>query len=181
MSITEIMRNKLNFRTARSADIDQLVALVTSAYRGDSSRVGWTTEADLLDGSRVDHAMVEYNITRADSEIIITEIQGDIVACAHISREIKYGYFGMFAVRPRLQGQGLGDSVLTHAEHCVSTKWGIKKMRMNIISVRTELIAWYQRRCYYDTNKIVPFPSDNPVFGIPKCPNLQFVVLEKNI
>ena len=35
-------------------DIPALDKLVNSAYRGDSSKKGWTTEADLLDGSRTD-------------------------------------------------------------------------------------------------------------------------------
>jgi di/tripeptidase len=35
-------------------DVPELNALVNSAYRGDSSKQGWTTEADLLGGIRTD-------------------------------------------------------------------------------------------------------------------------------
>ena len=42
----------LAYRAATAADIDAVVALVESAYRGDASRQGWTTEADFLDGRR---------------------------------------------------------------------------------------------------------------------------------
>ena len=38
-------------RYATLHDIPALVALVTSAYRGDARRAGWTTEADILDGA----------------------------------------------------------------------------------------------------------------------------------
>src|ERR1044071_3666467 len=44
----------LTFRDATDADVDALVALIESAYRGDSSRAGWTTEADILEGQRTD-------------------------------------------------------------------------------------------------------------------------------
>ena len=41
-------------RDAGTADIPALHRLIESAYRGESSRAGWTTEADLLDGQRTD-------------------------------------------------------------------------------------------------------------------------------
>ena len=48
------MTSDLHFRSATLDDVDAIVALVTSAYRGDASRAGWTTEADFLDGNRID-------------------------------------------------------------------------------------------------------------------------------
>jgi hypothetical protein len=42
---------ELTLRRADVSDVDGIVALVNSAYRGDSSREGWTTEADLLGGA----------------------------------------------------------------------------------------------------------------------------------
>ena len=47
------MNESLNIANATVTDIPELVLLVNSAYRGDSSKKGWTTEADLLDGVRV--------------------------------------------------------------------------------------------------------------------------------
>ena len=41
-------------RPALLSDVPQLVSLVNSAYRGDESRAGWTTEAELLAGQRTD-------------------------------------------------------------------------------------------------------------------------------
>jgi hypothetical protein len=40
---------KMEFRCATFADVADVVVWVESAYRGDLSRAGWTTEADLLD------------------------------------------------------------------------------------------------------------------------------------
>ena len=48
------MTASITCREAVGDDIPAIVALVESAYRGDASRQGWTTEADLLDGQRID-------------------------------------------------------------------------------------------------------------------------------
>ena len=39
---------------ATDDDLPAIAALVNSAYRGETSRQGWTTEADYLDGQRTD-------------------------------------------------------------------------------------------------------------------------------
>ncbi|MDQ3229301.1 MAG: GNAT family N-acetyltransferase, partial [Pseudomonadota bacterium] len=57
----------LQFRDAGIGDIPALAALVTSAYRGDVSRQGWTTEADFLDGNRIDAAVLRHDIERPRS------------------------------------------------------------------------------------------------------------------
>ena len=43
-------------RPAAADDAPALVALVNSAFRGESSRAGWTTGADMLGGQRVGDA-----------------------------------------------------------------------------------------------------------------------------
>ncbi|MDQ6756230.1 MAG: GNAT family N-acetyltransferase, partial [Bacteroidota bacterium] len=55
-----------------------------------------------------------------------------------------------------------------------------KKIKMTVISVREELIKWYERHGYKDTGKKEPFPMDDPKFGLPKT-HLEFIVMEKNI
>ncbi len=50
---------------------------------------------------------------------------------------------------------------------------------MNVITLRTELINWYERNGYVQTVERVPMP-DNPKFGIPTQP-LEFVIMEKII
>lgn len=39
---------------ANTEDVSALNALVNSAYRGEESKRGWTTEAEILDGLRID-------------------------------------------------------------------------------------------------------------------------------
>ncbi|MFT3898132.1 MAG: GNAT family N-acetyltransferase [Thermomonas sp.] len=171
--------NRILFRDAVEADIPALVALVTSAYRGDASRAGWTTEADLLDGNRIDPEVLRGDITRADSRVLLAERDGVLLGCAHVSIEDGAGYFGMFSIRPDLQGAGLGKQLLAEAERVVREDWRLPAMRMTVIDVREELIAYYERRGYRRTGIKKPFPATDSRFGIPKRDDLRFEVLEK--
>ena len=170
----------LRFRPATHADVDAIVALVESAYRGDASRAGWTTEADLLDGRRTGADDVQACIDRPRSVVLLAERDGSIVACAHIAEEDGGGYFGMFSVRPTLQGGGVGKRLLAEAERLVFDEWQLPVMRMTVIDVRDELIAFYERRGYARTGIHKPFPYGDERFGQPRREDLRFEVLEKH-
>ena len=168
------------FRLATEADVPALVALVTSAYRGDSSRVGWTTEADLLDGARIDADVLRADIARPDSRVIVLDGVADrLLACAHVAIDAGHGYFGMFAVDPALQGQGTGAALLAECERIARQDWCLPGMRMTVIDLRDTLIAWYERRGYRRTGIHKPFPYGDIRFGIPRRDDLRFEVLEK--
>ncbi|MBS0218848.1 MAG: GNAT family N-acetyltransferase [Proteobacteria bacterium] len=169
----------IQFRAADSRDILALVDLVTSAYRGDDSRAGWTTEADLLDGMRIDGERIQADLDRDRSRILIAERDGGMLACAHVMEEDGAGYFGMFAVRPNLQGAGLGKLMLAEAERVARDDWSLPAMRMTVIDVRDELIAFYERRGYQRTGIRKPFPYGDARYGLPKRDDLRFEVLEK--
>lgn len=171
----------LRFRTATVADVPAIVPLVESAYRGDASRVGWTTEADLLDGQRTDPEDVRSCIERAQSVVLLAEQDGELLACANVAAEHGAGYFGMFAVRPGLQGGGIGKQVIAEAERIVRDEWQLAAMRMTVIDVRDELIAFYERRGYVRTGIKKPFPYGDPRFGAPRRDDLRFEVLEKRL
>ena len=167
------------FRAATDADIDAIVALVTSAYRGDASRAGWTTEADLLDGARIDPDVLRGDIARDGSRVVLAERDGALLACAHVAIDGDAGYFGMFSVVPGLQGGGIGKQVLAECERIVRDEWRLPAMRMTVIDVRDELIAFYERRGYRRTGILKPFPYGDARFGEPKRGDLRFEVLEK--
>lgn len=171
----------LTFRRATGDDIDAVVALVESAYRGDASRAGWTTEADLLDGRRTGVDDICACLDRARSVILLAERDGRLVACAHVAVEDDAGYFGMFSVVPTLQGAGVGKQVLAEAERLVRDEFGLRRMRMTVIDVRDELIGFYQRRGYRRTGIHKPFPYGDERFGLPKRDDLRFEVLEKDL
>ena len=167
------------FRNATPADIDALAALVTSAYRGDASRVGWTTEADLLDGNRIDREVLRADLARPRSRVLLAEADDRLRACAHVADEDGAGYFGMFAVHPGLQGGGLGKRLLAECERIAGEEWQLPVMRMTVIDIRDELIAFYERRGYRRTGQFKPFPYGDARFGQPRRNDLRFEVLEK--
>ena len=170
---------ELHFRAATPADLDAIVALVTSAYRGDSSRAGWTTEADFLDGNRIDAEVLRADIERPGSRVLLAERDGALLACAHVSEDDGAGYFGMFSVVPGLQGGGIGKQVLAECERIARDDWRLPAMRMTVIDIRDELIAFYERRGYRRTGILKPFPYGDERFGLPRRDDLRFEVLEK--
>ncbi|MEU9444270.1 GNAT family N-acetyltransferase [Streptomyces sp. NPDC048304] len=169
------------FRDATDADVGALVALIESAYRGDSSRAGWTTEADILQGRRTDPEGVLEVIKSPQSRLMTVEQDGEIIACCQLEHRGDHAYFGMFAVRPGLQGAGLGKTVMAEAERQSREDWGVTEMHMTVISVRDDLIAWYERRGYRRTGKMSPFPYGDERFGIPQRDDLQFELLVKKL
>lgn len=169
----------LSFRDAVPTDAQAVVALVESAYRGESSRAGWTTEADLLDGQRTDVDGVLDLVREPHGRIVLAERDGELVGCANLRREGGAGYFGMFAVRPTLQGQRIGDALLRECERIAREAWSLPALRMTVIRTRGELIAWYIRRGYAATGERKPFPYGDPRFGLPRRDDLDFIVLQK--
>ncbi len=169
------------FRIATTADIPELVALIESAYRGEPSRAGWTTEADLLHGQRTDADGVAAAIDGADSRMVAMEAGDELVACCQIQKRDGHAYFGMFAVRPTLQGAGLGKAILAEAERVARDEWSVGEMHMTVISVREELLAWYVRRGYTRTGEVAPFPYGDERFGIPTRDDLRFELLIKKL
>ncbi|MFJ8005412.1 GNAT family N-acetyltransferase [Streptomyces fagopyri] len=169
----------LTFRDATDADADVLVALIESAYRGDSSRAGWTTEADILQGQRTDPEGVLAVIKAPDSRLLTVERDGAVVACCQLEHRGDHAYFGMFAVSPALQGGGLGKVILAEAERYARETWDVVEMHMTVISVRDDLIAWYERRGYRRTGRMTPFPYGDERFGVPQRDDLRFELLVK--
>ena len=168
------------FRVANNEDVDMIVALVDSAYRGESSRCGWTTEADLLDGQRTDAVEVSGLMNKENSYIILCESDHTLLSSLYLAKEADYGYLGMFAVEPKMQGQGIGKQIMTEAERIVFQDWNFHSIQMSVISLREDLIAWYERCGYYRTREFKPFPYGKPQFGIPKRDDLRLEVLRKD-
>ncbi|MFH0935052.1 MAG: GNAT family N-acetyltransferase [Pseudomonadota bacterium] len=172
----------LAFRCADTADADAIVALVNSAYRGDSSRAGWTTEADLLGGQRTDAQEIAQLIARDCSTLLLCLCAGELVGSVHVERvDDATAYLGMLVIRPVLQGAGLGRVLMDEAERFARVEWGAARVQMQVITLRQELIAWYERRGYRRSGEHRPFPADDPRFGLPRVEGLEFEVLEKDL
>ena len=173
-------RVEITYRTATLRDVPRIVALVNSAYRGDASRVGWTTEAELLDGQRTDANEVSNLITSDNSLMLLYMQGGETIGSVYLQHGKGVVFMGMLVVEPALQGQGIGKKLMQSAEESAIKIWGVDKIGMYVISLRPELIAFYERRGYRRTGKLKDFPSDEK-FGIPKVYGLKIELLEKNV
>ena len=173
------MMPAIKFRAACLDDIPAIVQLVESAYPGDASRAGWTTEADFLEGQRIDAAGVKADIETPHNRVLLAEGDGGLLACCHLQKTGDACYFGMFSVQPAQQGTGLGKRMMAEAERIAREDWRCTRMQMTVIDIRAELIGFYVRRGYVRTGVHKPFPYGDERFGIPLRADLRFEVLEK--
>lgn len=165
---------------ADERDISSLVALMDCAYRGENSKHGWTSEADLFIGNkRTDEKTVSDLIKRPGSVFLkYLNDDGILEGCVFLHKKEHRLYLGMLSVSPMAQGKGIGKKLLAAADDHAK-KQNCSTIFMTVITVREELIAWYVRNGYVKTNKVHPFPVDER-FGIPTRP-LEMVVLEKQV
>ncbi|KQY64960.1 MULTISPECIES: GNAT family N-acetyltransferase [unclassified Brevundimonas] len=171
---------EIDIRDAVATDIPPLHRLIESAYRGEASRAGWTTEADLLDGQRTDPEDLA-DILADPKQALLSAWRGDEpVGCVLIAeRDRAIGYFGMLSVSPTLQGGGLGRRLVEAAHAALADRFGARRVRISVFPQRKTLIAWYERLGYRLTGETLPFPYGNPRFGLPRRDDLHFVVMER--
>jgi ribosomal protein S18 acetylase RimI-like enzyme len=167
----------MNISTANFEDVPEIVKLVNSAYRGDSSKKGWTTEADLLDGIRTDEESLKEMMEKPGAIFLKCKDNDErIIGSVYLQKQQQKLYLGMLTVEPGLQAKGIGKQLLNASENYAKDQ-GCLAVMMTVISVRHELIKWYERHGYEDTGKTEPFPASEK-FGIPKQ-KLEFIVMEK--
>lgn len=170
----------MQIRLARPDEAAAIAALVQSAYRGESGRRGWTTESDLLSNDRIAADGVRAIIDGPDSAVLVGETDGRLVVCAELRRHGDHtAYFGMFAVDPDQQTQGVGRQFLAAAEDFAVNAWSADSLRMQVIDARTELIQWYERRGYRLTGETIPMPAE--LLAVASRADMHFVVLAKPI
>ncbi len=174
-----IGQNKIE--RANVADVEALNSLVNSAYRGEGSKNGWTTEAEILDGIRIDVAALTKILAKDDVVVLkCTNGEGNIVGTVCLELKPGYLHLGMFAVSPDLQGGGIGKSLMKAAE-----EFGIAnscdRIIISVISSRTELIDWYKRHGYLATGSDIAFEDIDGRFGDPKVDGIRLIEMEKQL
>jgi ribosomal protein S18 acetylase RimI-like enzyme len=180
MAADRAIASVMHLDPANSDDIPALHALIERAYRGESARQGWSHEADLLDGQRIDAAGLSAIIADPAQHLLVLHDGESIRACVSLTdKGDGLAYLGLLTVEPRFQASGLGRSVLAAAEDHARASLGARRIEMTVIVQREELIAWYERRGYAGTGEHRPFPMHDPRFGLPRREDLSFVVLEK--
>jgi len=171
---------ELIIRPAQAQDADVISALVNRAYRGDSSRAGWTTEADLLEGKRTTTEEVLALLNRQDVVMLTGWVDKTLMVtlCAEWHAEAQVTHLGMIAVEPTAQNRGYGKQMILAAEQLAVARWGARASQMAVVSVRQTLIAFYQRLGYEATGELKPFPH-LPEMWQAKVENMQLMTLQK--
>jgi ribosomal protein S18 acetylase RimI-like enzyme len=160
------------------ADVESIVSLVDAAYRGEDLG-GWTTEAHLLGGQRTDAEAVAETLAAPGNMVLLAELDGDLAACIKLTKQGDRAELGMIAVWPKLQGRGIGAAIIREAERICRDEFGSKDIRMHVLHMRHDILAWYERLGYKPTSERVLFPYGDERFGIPKRDDLKFTVLMK--
>lgn len=170
----------IEFKKASIEDAQEIVTLVNSAYRGESSQKGWTTEAHLLGGQRTDIAMIIEMICDPLSWIELALLNGKIEGCVNLKLKDHYLYLGMLTVNPEIQNQGIGKKLLDKVEELAHIQ-GLSEIRMSILKNRPELEAYYHRRGYTYTGAKEPFPENDPRYGLPMEKGYELFELSKKL
>ncbi len=174
------MSSALLFRKALLEEAEQIASLVNESYRGETSRQGWTTEADLLDGLRTDAAEVRRLIASDVAMVLLCMSDAELVGSVTLQKMGDQAHLGMFVVQPMLQGRGIGKQLLAAAEQMAQREWEVGKLAMAVIACRHELIAFYERRGYQRKDMFREFPI-NPDVWTPKVQGLRLEILEKPV
>lgn len=178
----EAWARRLHIRRATADDVATLLPLIEGAYRGEASRRGWTTEADLLGGQRADAPMLAEIIADPRQAILMAAVDGALVGSVLMAdRGDGTGYLGMLSVDPARQGGGIGKALVKAAEAAVAERFGARRMEMQVFWQRDSLIAWYERMGYRRTGETRPFDVDNPRLGLPLRDDLWFEVLARDL
>ena len=174
----------LHFHKAELSEAQDIAALINSAYRGESSRAGWTTETDILDGVRTTTVDVANMIKSEDAFILVGALRDEIVATVCCERQDAYGkniaHLGMIAVKPTLQNKGHGASMIMAAEAIALREWRVVGFHMAVITLRTSLIEFYERLGYARSGEFKTFPENAPLWQ-PKVTGLTLEYLVKII
>lgn len=165
--------------TATIEDVTALERLINSAYRGETSKLGWTTEANLLQDKRITIDELSEIINNKENTILKFIDNNAIIGCVLLANKGNKLYLGMLTVSPKLQNSGIGKKLLQQAEEH-ALKLRLPKIVMTVISIREELIAWYNRHGFVDTSIREPFPLNDTDAVISQQP-LEFIVLEKKV
>ena len=155
-------------RVASEADAAGIAALVNRAYRPAPAQGGWTHESGLVSGARTSEAMVR-SFFGPDSDVLVLCRGAEIVACVHVQGGESAACIGMLATEPAAQAAGLGKRMLA----CAAMAF-----RMSVLSARTELLAFYERRGYARTGVREAFPLAAGA-GQPCVAGLELDILVK--
>lgn len=172
--------SEYQLRPAVLSEIEALAALINRAYRPIQGQEGWTHETLWVSGERVQPQALAATLNNPYRHLLVLAAGSELVGSALITgKEDGTAYIGLLTIDPVHQAKGLGTRLLQDAEQYAKTHLHAYRIIMSVVDVRTELIAFYERRGYEQTGHSLPYPNDKNV-GEPKQP-LMLIEMEKDI
>jgi ribosomal protein S18 acetylase RimI-like enzyme len=169
------------FRLARPADAGTIVAIINRASNGDGGTAGWTDERAIWEGDRTSEAEILALLAAPQSMFVLCLQAGQVAGCAYVRKNGNAAYMGMLAVRPLLQGVGVGKLLIGEAERIGREVLGCKLMTIGVATHhRPDVAAFYERRGYARTGRIKPFEGSQ-ARRVKKAPDLRAEWMEKNL
>lgn len=172
--------DQIRIRKGLISDAPAIVRLVESVYRGENSKRGWTTEADMVGGQRTDEEMIRAEMAQPQSLFLVAEKGDALVGSVMLQNKEKYGYLGMLSVDVNAQNLKLGRRLMEACEELVRDEWNHGEIRITVIHLRDELLNWYERRGYRRTGLMTDFHV-NRRFGLAKIEGLKFIEMAKSL
>jgi ribosomal protein S18 acetylase RimI-like enzyme len=167
----------MNLTRATAADLAEIVDLMNRAYRGAD---GWAVEQGYIQGDRISLPDLQAELAaKPEMQLLVWREGGALLGCVTLE-PLADGvwYLGSLTVEPGRQDAQLGRRLLAEAER-IAQENGARRMRLAVVWVREQLIAWYLRRGYAATGGTLPFPYDDDRWGTPTRDDLHFRVFEK--
>lgn len=170
----------MNFRKATGDDSSVIAELVNSVYRGENSKKGWTTEANLLGGIRITIEKINDIFLSENNVILVVTDDGRIIGCVHLEKKGDRCELGMLSVDVNYQNKGIGRMIMDECERYAKRDFHCNEMEMKVVGQRKELVDYYLRRGYVLTGEKEPFVL-NSHFGEPKRTDLYFEYMVKKL
>ena len=182
------------------AHFESILYLTNSAYRDKTFR-GWTGEAHLIEGDRINPSNLQAIFSDPKSQLLVLEqldttdgvgaLRGCIAVKLVEETDDRIGLavdavaveLGQFAVDPEFQSRGYGGALLRAAERVAKEQFKADYSQLHVLDCRQDIIAWYTRLGYEQKHDVlIPFPPISAGVGIPLVETpLFFVLLRKSI
>jgi GNAT superfamily N-acetyltransferase len=133
-------------RQAVDRDAEAIIKLVNAAF---------VVERFFIDRDRIDATKVREMM--GTGVFLLTEEEEELVACVYVEIRGTRAYFGLLAVDPARQGEGLGRRMMLEAEEYARAA-GCLFGDLRVVNLRTELPQFYRRLGYAET-RTEPFAA----------------------
>jgi len=148
----------INIRIRRAAysDCGAMARLINSAFAVET----------FIDGQRTNEAELLERMQKGEF-LLACDRAGELVASVYVEVRGSRGYFGMLAVDPQRQGNGLGGRMVEAAEEDCREK-GCTAMDLTVLSLRPELPPIYRKLGYVE-NGVEEFRPSRPLKPGVEC------------